>query len=160
MGLFFSITRLSAQSVIKEYPLFYIDSVRIESVDFRSLNPNSIAEMTAYKNEEAKKMFGEQARNGVIFIETKVFKKKKFWEMLCKKSEDYCKLVPNPDADSTIRYIYPGKTILERADAKIFNLKPEEISKVKIIGFKEMERKYKVKGVRGVVVRGRKINKT
>ena len=83
-GILFSGT-LSAQALVREYPAFYVDSVKIETEESRSINPNAVARVTLYKNEEGKKIFGEEGKNGVIFIETKSYLKKKTSEKVSRR---------------------------------------------------------------------------
>ncbi|MGZ5247627.1 MAG: hypothetical protein ACXWV5_11345 [Flavitalea sp.] len=135
-----------------ENPVFILDSIRVNDLHLKDVNAENIAGLNVYKREEAIKLIGEDGRNGVIFIETKAFKKKKFWSMLSTINPEYKMLVPSPDADEGIRYIYPGKTIIERANSKIFSLKPEEIKEVQIIGFAEMKKKYGIEGKKGVLI--------
>lgn len=52
-------------------PLYVLDGVALESISFDSLKATDIKSITIRKDEEAKKMFGEKGKNGVIFISTK-----------------------------------------------------------------------------------------
>jgi hypothetical protein len=79
--ILFSFT-LKAQTLVREYPAFYVDSVKIETEESRSIDPGSVARVTLYKNEEGKKIFGEEGKHGVIFIETKSYLKKKSSEKI------------------------------------------------------------------------------
>lgn len=148
-----TISGLAQQFASKpETPIFILDSTRINDLQLKDLNANSIAKMNVYKGEEAIKIMGEEGKNGIVFIETKEFKKKQFWTMLASISSEYKELVPSPDSLYSIPYIYPGKTILERADEKIFSIKPEDIKSVQIIGFAEMKKKYGIEGKKGVLI--------
>lgn len=135
-----------------ENPVFMLDSSRVYDLQLKEINTIDIAKVNVYKGEEAIKIMGEEGKNGVIFIETKAFKKKQFWNMLATISSEYKELVPSPDSVYSALYIYPGKTILERADEKIFSIKPEEIKNVQIIGFAEMKKKYRIEGKKGVLI--------
>jgi hypothetical protein len=135
-----------------ENPIFILDSTRVNDLQLKDINADKVAFVNVYKGEEAIKIMGEEGRNGVIFIETKDFKKKQFWTMLSTLSSEYKELVPSPDSIYSILYIYAGKTILERADEKIFSIKPEEIKDVQIIGFSEMKKKYGTEGKKGVLI--------
>jgi hypothetical protein len=52
-------------------PLYVLDGVALESFSFDSLKATDIKAITIRKDDEAKKMFGEKGKNGVIFISTK-----------------------------------------------------------------------------------------
>jgi hypothetical protein len=52
-------------------PLYVLNGVAVASVVFDSLMPSDIKEITIRKDVEAKKLFGEKGKNGVILITTK-----------------------------------------------------------------------------------------
>ena len=52
-------------------PLYVLNGLKVESIFFDSLKPSVIKAVNIRKDEEAKKMFGEKGKNGVIFITTK-----------------------------------------------------------------------------------------
>ena len=52
-------------------PLFIIDGVPVDGDNFRSLNPNNIANMSILKDAGAKAIYGNRGANGVIIIKTK-----------------------------------------------------------------------------------------
>ena len=135
-----------------ETPIFILDSTRVNDLQLKEINADKVAHVNVYKGEEAIKIMGEEGKNGVIFIETKEFKKKQFWTMLSSINAEYKELVPTPDSIYSLLYIYSGKTILERADEKIFSIKPEEIKDVQIIGYAEMKKKYGAEGKKGVLI--------
>jgi hypothetical protein len=141
-----------------ENPIFILDSTRVNDLQLKDINAEKVAQVNVYKGEEAIKIMGEEGKKGVIFIETKEFKKKQFWTMLSTLSAEYKELVPSPDSIYSILYIYPGKTILERADEKIFSIKPEEIREVQIIGFAEMKKKYGIEGRKGLLIVSKNTN--
>ena len=59
------------QIIYKVQPLYVLNGVAIESVQFDSLQPSDIKAIQIRKDEEVKQMFGEKGKNGVIFITTK-----------------------------------------------------------------------------------------
>ena len=59
------------QIVDKVQPLYVLNGVAIESVQFDSLQPSDIKAIQIRKGEEVKQKFGEKGKNGVIFITTK-----------------------------------------------------------------------------------------
>lgn len=52
-------------------PLYVLDGVALESISFDSLKATDIKAITIRKDDEAKKLFGEKGKNGVILITTK-----------------------------------------------------------------------------------------
>jgi TonB family protein len=58
------------ESIIKT-PLYIVDGVEIEDLDFTSLDPNDIQSITVLKDTTATNQYGEKAKNGVIIIKKK-----------------------------------------------------------------------------------------
>jgi len=52
-------------------PLYVLNGVAVESIAFDSLEPTDIKAIHIRKDVEARKMFGDKGKNGVIFITTK-----------------------------------------------------------------------------------------
>jgi hypothetical protein len=52
-------------------PLYILNGVAVESIAFDSLQPTDIKAIHIRKDVEARKMFGDKGKNGVIFITTK-----------------------------------------------------------------------------------------
>lgn len=52
-------------------PLYILNGVAVESIAFDSLQPTDIKAIHIRKDLEARKMFGDKGKNGVIFITTK-----------------------------------------------------------------------------------------
>lgn len=52
-------------------PLYVLNGVAVESIAFDSLQPTDIKAINIRKDVEARKMFGDKSKNGVIFITTK-----------------------------------------------------------------------------------------
>jgi TonB family protein len=58
------------ESIIKT-PLYIVDGVEIEDLDFTSLDPNDIQSITVLKDTTATTQYGEKGKNGVIIIKKK-----------------------------------------------------------------------------------------
>lgn len=58
-------------------PVYYLDSVEIAPAELQKVAPGEIATVTVFKDEKAIEKFGEKGRNGVVFIESKEFIRKK-----------------------------------------------------------------------------------
>lgn len=54
-----------------EKPLYILDGKMIEDMDFQNINPQNIESIEILKDENATKIYGEKAKNGVIVIKTK-----------------------------------------------------------------------------------------
>ena len=63
----------SQDSLIAEKvkPLYILNGIEAESIKFDSLKPSDIKAIHIKKEEEAKKIYGDKGKNGLILITTK-----------------------------------------------------------------------------------------
>lgn len=94
-------------------PLFYIDNVNVSKEDIQKYDPKDISSITVIKEKNVIEKFGKDGKDGVIFIETKAFFKKRYWTYFSSKSEEYKQKVPSPQSDENVQYILNDK-ILDR----------------------------------------------
>ncbi|WP_052184123.1 M56 family metallopeptidase [Psychroserpens sp. Hel_I_66] len=59
---------------LKDQPLYILDEKIISQKEFQLINPNDIKRMDIIKDENAKKIYGEKGKNGVIIITTTSWK--------------------------------------------------------------------------------------
>ncbi|HTN36011.1 MAG TPA: hypothetical protein VL053_02995, partial [Arachidicoccus sp.] len=52
-------------------PVVVVDGKKVNSTELKKVDPNSIATVNVYKNKNATSIYGEKAKNGVVFIVTK-----------------------------------------------------------------------------------------
>lgn len=52
-------------------PVVVVDGKKVNSTELKKVDPNSIATVNVYKNKYASSIYGEKAKNGVVFITTK-----------------------------------------------------------------------------------------
>ena len=52
-------------------PIFFIDSVNVDNSELQKYDPTEIAQVTVYKDKEATDLFGEDGKDGVVYIFTK-----------------------------------------------------------------------------------------
>lgn len=57
--------------ISNEKPLFVVDGKIIEEKEFQNIDPNNIESIEILKDENAVKVFGENAKKGAIIINTK-----------------------------------------------------------------------------------------
>jgi hypothetical protein len=62
-------------SLYQDKALFFVNEKEITNKEFRQLNPDNIQSVTVLKGEDAVKNYGERARDGVIIVTLKDYKK-------------------------------------------------------------------------------------
>ena len=96
---------------ISNDPVFFIDSVNVTKLELQKLEGKDIARVNVYKDSSAIKLIGEQGKFGVIYLETKMFLRNKYWNYLKSKSAEYLAIVPNPKRDNSVTYILNDKVL-------------------------------------------------
>ena len=72
-------------------PVYFIDSVNVEQSEMMNYDPSEISIVNVYKDKDALELMGDEGKDGVIYIETKNFVKKRYWRYFCTKSNEYAK---------------------------------------------------------------------
>jgi|GEM_PF-6349026 len=124
--------------------IFFIDSTQVSTQEFRQLDPKTVSLATVYTDSVAVAMAGEKGRNGILYIETHAFVKKRFQNLFRKKSKEYNKKFPDSDSDKNTVYIL-NDTILKEIDYGNLALIDEKALKsIKIIGKKELKNSFSI----------------
>lgn len=133
-------------------PVFFVDSVRMTKNDLLKYEPNQIASVTVYKDKSAWEKFGSEAVNGLIYIETKDFAKKRYWNFLSSKSIEYKKLVPEPSQDNNVVYILNNKVLKENFEGDLASINNENFINIKIITSEILKSDFDITNKKGGVV--------
>lgn len=125
------------KTVNVEDPMVLLDGKRISKEQMKSINPEHIKEITVYKGDEAVKLYGEKARDGVILITKKTPEEQR------KQPE----VVSDPMPENAL-FILNGEKV--RKD-KVDKLRPEEIKKVDVLKGEKAVEAYGDEGKNGVI---------
>ena len=137
-------------------PVFILDSVRLFRDGMQSVNPNDIATVTVYKDKNATDRFGPEAKNGLIYIETKAFVRKRYWTLLSTKSKEYLKLVSAPGKEYGVVYILNGKPLLKNHEGDLAGLTAKTFEGISVIDEAALKKEYQVEGyLWGIVIKTR-----
>lgn len=128
----------------KTDPVFFIDSVRINKSGLLNYNPSDIASVTVYKDTNATKRFGEEAKYGLIYIETKTFAKNRYWKYFSSKSQEYRKLVASPDNDSNVQYILNKRILKENYEGDLASINDKIFKGLQIINKAQLVTDYSI----------------
>ncbi|TSD66660.1 hypothetical protein FFF34_004425 [Inquilinus sp. KBS0705] len=132
-------------AVIPADPLYFVDSIQVYKADLIKYNPQDIAMVRVYKGNDAIKVGGPEAKNGVIFIETKAYDKKRYWNYFKSKSAEYAKLVPSPIEDSNVQYILNKKVLKENYEGDLASINDELFKEIQIINKEQLIKEFGVK---------------
>lgn len=125
-------------------PVFFIDSVNVTRIELQKYKPEEIAFVNVYKDSNAIKLVGEQGKYGVVYLETKKFVRKKYWNFFKSKSAEYLKIVPTPESDSSVIYILNGEPLKKNFEASLADINDKALIELKVIDKKILRKKYKL----------------
>ncbi|OYU79346.1 MAG: hypothetical protein CFE23_14350 [Flavobacterium sp. BFFFF1] len=147
---FFTLSLSFAQSpkkVLKKLgdnPVFFIDSVNVDKETLQQYDPNDISSVTVYKDKNAVELIGSEGKDGVIYIETKNFCKKRYWKYFVSKSDEYRQRVTAPDGDANVQYILNERVLDGNYEGNLAAIDDTVFKSIKFISKEELLRKYKI----------------
>jgi hypothetical protein len=136
-----------ASAVVEEDnagPVFFVDSIRIDKQDLKNYDPHDIASVTVYKNADATAKI-ESATNGLIYIETKKFAKRRYWKYFKSKSADYGRLVLSPETDQNVQYILNNRILKENFEGDLASIDDKIFKSIQIIDKQQLIAIYHIK---------------
>jgi hypothetical protein len=126
-------------------PMYFVDSIRTNKAFLEeAYKPSDIAFVSVYKDINALKIAGQEARNGAIYITTKSFARQHYWSYFKSKSSEYLQNVPNLDAQKEIAYILNGKVLTENYESDLFNVNDSNFMELSLIDKKQLKSKYHI----------------
>lgn len=128
----------------KPIPLFFLDSVLIDQIDLINFDPDDIAVISMLKGQFAVELLGEKAKNGVVYMETKGFAKKRYWNYFKSKSIAYSNLIPKLNEDNSIQYILNGKILKRDFEGDLASIKDDTFKTIKILSKRELIRNFRI----------------
>lgn len=129
---------------VGDNPIFFVDSIKVDKPYIQQMNPKQVASLSVYTEKEAFDLLGEAAKDGVIYIETIPFAKKRFWTYFKSKSVEYAELVPTVDSDSTIQYILNEKVLKKDYEGNLSSINDKVFKGIKIISKEELIKDYQI----------------
>jgi hypothetical protein len=125
-------------------PLFYVDSVNVSKEDILNYDPKDISSITVFKEKTAIEKFGEEGKDGVIFIQTKVFCKKRYWIYFSSKSEEYKQNVPSPLDDFNVQYIINDRVLDGNSEGDLASIDDSIFKSIQFLTKQELIETYNV----------------
>ena len=123
-------------------PVIFIDSVNVDKSEMMKYQPAEIATFTMYTDSEAIELAGPDGKDGVIYIETKVFDKFKYWNYFKLKSAEYAKIVTSPEIDTTIQYILNKRILKKDFEGDLACINDDIFKEITVIDQQTLQQKY------------------
>lgn len=123
-------------------PVFFVDSVRTSKADLMKYNPKNVAMVTVYKDTNATKIMGNEAKYGLIYIETKQFCKHRYWSYFKSKSSEYSKIVTSPENDANIQYILNKRVLKDNYEGDLASVNDTLFKGIQIINKEQLAKDY------------------
>ena len=143
-ALLFVATGAAAQSVEGDDPVYVLDSVVTTQAAIGKVTPDRIGLITIAKGNKAVLKYGSQAANGVVYIETKPFARKRVNALLSSESPAYDSPLRQYGNDSSFYFIVNGKPITPTDETGLMTVDKKTFRSVKIISDKAVQDKYQV----------------
>ncbi len=124
-------------------PLIFLDSIRVNQGILNLYEPSEIAFLNVYKNEDAIRVAGKEAKNGAIYIITKDFARDTYWEYFKSNSEDYKRLVSDLDKEKKVVYILNGKKLDKDIEKDLFEVNNKNLIEISVVD-KKAKKKLKL----------------
>ena len=149
-------TPTSAVNNLDSIPYFELDGKVIKNDALQSINANDIAIVNIYKDKEAVKRFGKQAKNGAVIISTKTFAVKSFESVFSSFSNDY-KNVIRQFSEDEIQYIMNGRKLSDNYEGDLAVINKKYLKSIKIIPADELLKNYQVNDKKvGVIIKSKR----
>ena len=125
-------------------PVTFIDSAKVTRAEVLAFDSKLVALMTIYDPSEATDLIGEDGKDGVIYVESRDFCKKRFLRYFKSKSTEFSKLLDSKGNDSTFQYIINGKVLTSRFDGELALVDDKVFKTLNIITKKELSSQYNI----------------
>ncbi|MBB6331821.1 hypothetical protein HNP24_002771 [Chryseobacterium sediminis] len=125
-------------------PVTFIDSVKVNKPEIFALDSKLVALMSVYGPTEAKKLIGEDGKDGVIYVETKDFSTKRFLRYFRSKSKEFSKLLDSNGDGHTFQYILNGKVLTSNFEGDLALIDDKVFKKINIVKKKELSAQYNI----------------
>ncbi len=138
-------------------PLFYVDSARVNRIELEKLNPSEILSVSVYKDANITKLAGLDAKDGIVYVTTRVYVRNKYWNYFKSKSSEYSKIVLTPDADSTIQYILDKHILNTNIEGDLSSMDDTTFKEIRIVDKDTLQKEFGIYGkTYGVIIKTKK----
>lgn len=136
-------------------PIYIIDSVKTSPDGMLKVNPNTVTLVNVISKQEALEKFGDSAKDGVVYVETINFVKRRYWDYF-KSKETNKKLVKKIGDCREIKFILNETPLPDINIGKLHQVNDRTLEHFRLIKRRELKKKYSIKDKKyGVVVRAK-----
>ena len=125
-------------------PVFFIDSINVDRSELDKYKPTEIASVSVYKDSNAIKLVGPDGKDGVVYIETNVFAKNKYWNYFRSKSNEYARIVVTPDADTAVQYILNKRVLTSNFEGDLSLIDDKIFKELVVIDKETLQKEYNI----------------
>ncbi len=137
---------LAQDSTDEPIQVYVVDSVEVESDAVNGLGPDQIAMITIARGRKTVEKYGERAANGVFYIETKAFARRRYSRMFSSLSPAYDAALQRYGGDSSFQYIMGDSLITSNQESQLATLEKKDIAEIRVLNGEALKKEYGVKG--------------
>ncbi|HVI49386.1 MAG TPA: hypothetical protein VM802_31260 [Chitinophaga sp.] len=141
-----------AQSEEDAPTVYVIDSVQTTSAALEKISPDQLASITVAKGQKAVDKYGPQAANGVVYIETKPFARRRINKLFSEASPAYDQLLKRYGNDSSFCYIINNKPVSPVGEARLMTLDKKTFISLEILTPRQLQKKFQINGKKAGVL--------
>lgn len=134
-----------AQQGESDAPVYVIDSVLATPALMENLPPDQIGLITIAHGQKAVLKYGSQAANGVIYVETKPFARRRVRRLLSAAAPAYDSLLHRYGNDSSFQYIVNDHIITPTDETRLMTVDNRTFVSLEVISPKVLEEIYHIK---------------
>lgn len=123
---------LSSIPGVPQNALIFVDSVESKT-GMEGLDPTKIALIDIVKGSKLKEKYGPRGENGVIFIETVDFARKRYTRMFSEMSPEYAKVLQQYKSDTAFQYVLDGELITASIPQMLAALEKKSIDSISVL---------------------------
>jgi hypothetical protein len=115
-----------------ENALIFVDSIESKK-GLEGLDPTKIALIDIVKGSKLKEKYGPRGENGVIFVETVPFARKRYTRMFSEFSPAYGTQLQKSGSDSSFQYVLDGSPLSSNVPQMLAALEKKTIDSVTVM---------------------------
>jgi hypothetical protein len=125
-------------------PIFFIDSQKVSLSDLSRYNPDSIATVVMLYDTSATKLYGDDAKDGAVIIETRSFARTMYISFFRKSSQSYDSLYKETGNDGSFAYIINDKVQKGNYEGNLSAITKELFEGLEILTKEKLLSVYKI----------------
>ncbi|MBO9636815.1 MAG: hypothetical protein J7576_01465 [Siphonobacter aquaeclarae] len=136
-----------------ENPAYFVDSMRIDKSMLDDYSPHSIATFSIYVDSTALALPRGIGKDGAIFIETRPFAHKRYWRFLKARSEEYARLAPTAESDSTMQYFINNEPLYGPREGALSRITDRTFCSIRVVNEETLQKEFGITGKKyGVLI--------